>query len=54
MPIKYKKELKRTPNRMDQKRKSLQHVIIKIVHVHKKERILKPAREKAQVAYKGR
>jgi hypothetical protein len=43
----------RTPNSMDQKRKSSCHVIIK-TQMHKTKRILKEVREKDQVIYKGR
>jgi hypothetical protein len=43
-----------TPNRLDQKRKSSQHIIIKTPNALNKDRILKPVREKCQVAYKGR
>jgi hypothetical protein len=46
MPISIQ-EAYRTPNRLDQKRNSSHHIIIK-------ERILKAVREKGQVTYKGR
>ena len=38
------KEGYRTPNRLDEKRKSSHHIIIKILNVQNKERILKAAR----------
>jgi DNA-binding transcriptional MocR family regulator len=44
----------RTPNRLDQKRNSSLHIIIKTPNAINKERILKAAREKGQVTYKGR
>jgi hypothetical protein len=44
----------RTTNRLDQKRKSFHHIIVKALNVQNKERILKVAREKGQVTYKGR
>jgi hypothetical protein len=44
----------RTPNKWDQKRKSSHHIIIKTLNAQRKERILKAAREKGQVACKGR
>ena len=44
----------RTPERLDQKRNSSCHIIIKIPNVLNKERILKAVREKGQVTYKGR
>jgi hypothetical protein len=47
-------EVYRTPNRLDQKRKSSHHIIIKTINVQNKERILKAARGKEQVTYKGR
>jgi hypothetical protein len=53
MPIKVQ-EVSRTPNRLDQKRKSSHHIIIKTLNIQKKERLLKAAREKVQVTYKGR
>lgn len=48
MPIKIQ-ETNRTPNRLDQKRKSRHHIIIKTLKILKKERILKAPREKDQV-----
>jgi hypothetical protein len=42
MPI---KEAHRTQNKLDQKRKSLCHLIIKTLHIKNKERILKDAKE---------
>ena len=47
-------EAYRTPNRLDQKRKSSCHIIIKTLNLQNKERILKTAREKCQVTYKDR
>jgi len=38
-------------NRLEQKRKSSQHKIIKTLNAQIKERILKAAREKCQVTY---
>jgi hypothetical protein len=43
-----------TPNKWDQGRKSSHHIIIKTLNEQSKERILKTAREKDQVTYKGR
>ena len=42
-------EAYRTPNRLDQKRKSSCHIIIKTLNVQNKERILKATRGKGQV-----
>jgi hypothetical protein len=47
-------EAYRTPNRLDQKRKSSHHIIIKTPNVQNKERLLKAVREKGQVTYKCR
>jgi hypothetical protein len=47
-------ETYRTPNRLEQKRNSSQHIIIKIKNALIKDRILKAVRKKGQVAYKGR
>ena len=44
----------RTPNRLDQKRNSSRHIIIRTTNALKKDRILKAVREKGQVTYKGR
>jgi hypothetical protein len=45
-------EAYRTPNRLDQKRNSSCHIIIKTPNSLNKERILKAVREKGQVTYK--
>jgi hypothetical protein len=47
-------EAYRTPNRLDQKRNSSCHLIIKTPNTLNKERILKALREKVQVTYKGK
>jgi len=47
-------EAYRTPNRLDQKRNSSCHIIVKTPNAQNKERILKAVREKGQVTYKGR
>ena len=46
-------EAQRVPNKMDTKRPTLRHIIIKMSKVKDKERILKAAREKKLVTYKG-
>jgi len=53
MPINIQ-EAYRTPNRLDQKRNSSRHIIVKTPNTQNKERILKAVREKGQVTYKGR
>jgi hypothetical protein len=47
-------EAYRTPNRLDQKRNSSLHIIIRTTNALNKDRILKAVREKGQVSYKGR
>jgi hypothetical protein len=42
-------EAYRTPNRLDQKRNSSCHIIIKTLNALTKERMLKAVREKGQV-----
>jgi hypothetical protein len=44
----------RTPNRLDQKRNSSQHIIIRTTNALNKNRILKAVKEKHQVTYNGR
>ena len=53
MPINIQ-EAYRTPNRLDRKRNSSRHIIIRTTNALNKERILKAVREKGQVTYKGR
>ena len=48
------KDTDRTPNRLDQKRNSSRHIIVKTPSAQSKERILKVVREKGHVTYKGR
>jgi hypothetical protein len=47
-------EAYRTPNRLDQKRNSSRHIIIRTTNALNKDRILKTVREKDQVTYKSR
>ena len=47
-------EAYRTTSRLDQKRNSSQHKIIRTTNALHKDKILKSAREKGQVTYKGR
>ena len=46
-------EAQRVPNKMDTKRPTPRHIIIKTPKVKDKERILKAAREKKLVTYRG-
>jgi hypothetical protein len=47
-------EVYRTSNRLNQKRKSSQQIIIKTLNLQNEESILKATRENHQVPYKGR
>jgi hypothetical protein len=47
-------EAYRTPNRLDQKRNSSRHKIIRTTNILNKGRLLKAVREIGQVTYKGR
>ena len=46
-------EAQRVPNKLDPKRNTPRHTIIKLPKIKDKERILKAAREKETVTYKG-
>ena len=46
-------ETQRVPNKLDPRRNSPRHIIIKLLKVRDKERILKATREKQRVTYKG-
>ena len=46
-------EAQRVPNKMDATRPTPRHIIIKMPKVKDKERILKAAREKQLVTYRG-
>ena len=46
-------EAQRIPNKMDPKKITGRHIIIKMPKVKDKERTLKAAREKQRVTYKG-
>ena len=46
-------EAQRVPNKMDAKRPTLRHIIIKMLKIKDKERILKAATEKQLITYKG-
>ena len=47
-------ETYRNPNRLDQKRNSSRHIIIRTTNALNKDRILKAVREKGQVTCKGK
>ena len=46
-------EAQRVPNKMDTKRPTPRHIISKVPKVKDKERILKAAKEKQIITYKG-
>ena len=46
-------EAQRVPKKLDPKRNTPRHIIIKLPQIKNKERILKAARGKERVAYKG-
>ena len=46
-------EVQRVPNRINPRRNMPRHILIKLTKTKHKERILKAAREKQQVTYKG-
>ena len=45
-------EAQRVPQRINPRRNTLRHILIKLTEIKPKERILKAAREKHQVTYK--
>jgi hypothetical protein len=47
-------EAYRTPNRLDQKRNSSRHILIRTTNRLNKDRILQAVRERGQVTYKDR
>ena len=46
-------EAQRVPKKLDPRRNTPKHIIIKLSEIKEKERILKAAREKETVTYKG-
>ena len=46
-------EAQRVPKKLDPKRNTPRHIIVKLPKIKEKERILKEAREKETVIYKG-
>ena len=47
-------EVQRVPYRLNTRRNTLRHILIKLTEIKHKERILKAAREMQQVTYKGK
>ena len=46
-------ETQRVPNRINPRRNTPRHILIKLTKIKHKEKILKAAREKQQITYKG-
>ena len=46
-------ETQRVPNRIDQRRNTPRHILIKLTKIKHKEQILKAAREKQQITHRG-
>ena len=51
--VKQIQETQRVPSKRNPKRPTARHIIIKMANFQDKERILKAAREKQKVTYKG-
>ena len=48
-----KQETQRVPNRINPRRNTPRHILIKLTKIKNKEQILKAAREKQQISHKG-
>ena len=46
-------EVQRVPGRINPSRNTLRHIVIKLMKIKDKDKILKAAREKQQISYKG-
>ena len=46
-------EAQRVPGRINPRRNTLRHTVIKLTKIKDKEKLLKATREKGQIAYKG-
>ena len=46
-------EAQRVPNRINPRRNTTRHILIKLTKIQHKEQILKAAREKQQITHKG-
>ena len=46
-------EVQRVPGRMNPRRNTLRHIVIKLTNIKDKEKLLKATREKWQITYKG-
>uniref|UniRef100_A0A8D1XAT4 L1 transposable element RRM domain-containing protein n=1 Tax=Sus scrofa TaxID=9823 RepID=A0A8D1XAT4_PIG len=52
-PLTQIQEAQRVPHKINPRRNTLRHILIKLTKIKDKEKILKAAREKKQVTYKG-
>ena len=52
-PLTQIQEAQRVPYKINPRRNSLRHILIKLTKIKDKEKILKAAREKKQITYKG-
>ena len=52
-PLTQIQEAQRVPYKINPRRNTLRHILIKLTKIKDKEKILKAAREKKQVTYKG-
>ena len=52
-PLTEIQEAQRVPYKINPRRNTLRHILIKLTKIKDKEKILKAAREKKQVTYKG-
>ena len=46
-------EVQRVPGRINPRRNTLRHIVIKLTKIKDKEKLMKPTREKRQITYKG-
>ena len=46
-------ETQRVPNKINPRRNTLRHILIKLMKIKHKEQILKAAREKKQITHRG-
>ena len=47
-------EINRTPSYLNPKRPSLRHIVLKLSKINNKDKILRAAREKKMITYKGK
>ena len=52
-PLTQIQEVQQVPYKINPRRNTLRHIIIKLTKIKDKEKILKAAREKKQITYKG-